>query len=60
MWVPINIGLPAIISSGVPSLALDPRAPSTLHAAIEKAGVYTRRPAAEPAGRLPTATSVRS
>jgi hypothetical protein len=40
MWVPINTGLPAIINSGVLALALDPRAPSTLSAAIENAGVY--------------------
>ena len=40
MRVPINTGLPAIIDSGVLSLALDPRAPSTIHAAIENAGVY--------------------
>ena len=40
MRVPINTGLPAIINAGVPSLALDPRAPSTLHEAIENAGVY--------------------
>jgi hypothetical protein len=37
---PINTGLPAIINAGVLSLALDPRAPSTLCAAIENAGVY--------------------
>ena len=40
MRVPINTGLPAIINAGVLSLALDPRAPSTLHEAIENAGVY--------------------
>jgi len=37
MRVPINSGLPAIINAGVLSLALDPRAPSTLCAAIENA-----------------------
>ena len=40
MRVPINTGLPGIINAGVLSLALDPRAPSTLHEAIENAGVY--------------------
>jgi hypothetical protein len=40
MRVPINTGLRAIINAGVLSLALDPRAPSTLHEAIENAGVY--------------------
>jgi hypothetical protein len=40
MWVPINTGLRAIIDSGVLSLALDPRAPSTLYSAIENAGIY--------------------
>ena len=39
MRVPINTGLPSIIIAGVVSPALDPRAPSTLHTAIENAGV---------------------
>ena len=39
-WVPINTGLPTSVNSAIVALALDRRAPNTLYAAIENAGVY--------------------
>jgi len=54
----MDTGLPAIINSGVLSLALDPRAPSTLHATIENAGVYRTTDGARGRSRSPRARSV--